>query len=269
MLRSYRLRAKLSWSIRLAALGALPLLAAGLGGCPDTPTEPQPDAAPDVVVVPATGAWRDVATSLPSALLAVSGTSRSDVYVVGADKGAGPAVHHFDGTAWTPLATGQRGDLWWVNALPGGPVFMAGASGMVLRYQAGKFERMPTPGLAKQTIFGVHALAANDVYAVGGASGRDGFIWHFDGTSFKEERLPDDLPRTDKGESPGLFKVWGEGDDVWAVGGAGTVLHKKKGGAFKVVPSGATETLFTVHGTGGKVYAVWGASNGRALEIDA
>lgn len=273
MLRSRRLRAKLSWSawsVRLAALAAVPLLATGLGGCPDTPSEPPPDATPpDVIVVPESGAWRDVATSLPSAFLAVSGTSRRDIYVVGADKGAGPAVYHFDGAAWTPLATGQRGDLWWVNALPGGPVFMAGASGMVLRYQGGKFERMPTPGLAKQTIFGVHALAANDVYAAGGASGRDGFLWHFDGTSFKEERLPDDLPRTDKGESPGLFKVWGEGDDVWAVGGAGTILHKKKGGAFKVIPSGLTETLFTVHGTGGKVYAVGGASNGRALEIDA
>lgn len=269
MLRSLRLRAKLTWSARLAALATIPLFATGLGGCPDTPSEPSPDAAPDVIVVPETGAWRDVAMGLPSALLAVSGTSRSDVFVVGADKGSGPAVYHFDGAAWTRLPTGQHGDLWWVNALPGGPVFMAGASGMVLRYQDGKFERMPTPGLAKQTIFGVHALAANDVYAAGGASGRDGFIWHFDGQSFKEERLPDDMPRTEKGESPGLFKVWGEGDDVWAVGGAGTLLHKKKGGAFKVIPTGVTETLFTVHGAGGKVYAVGGASNGRALEIDA
>ena len=79
MLRSHRLRAKLSWSIRLAALGALPLLAAGLGGCPDTPTEPPPDAAPAVVVVPATGAWRDLATCPPSALLPVPATSRTHV----------------------------------------------------------------------------------------------------------------------------------------------------------------------------------------------
>ncbi len=44
-------------------------------------------------------------------------------------------------------------------------------------------------------------------------------VWRYDGTRFTEERLPDDMPRLDKGECPGLFKVWGEGDDVWIVGG--------------------------------------------------
>ncbi len=256
----------------LPLLVGFPLIAASLAGCPSTPTpvEPQADGSvPDVILEPETRAWHDVAANLPEALLAVSGTSRKEVFVVGADKGAGPAVVRFDGTTWTSLPTGQHGDLWWVHALPGGPVFMAGASGMVLRYAEGKFTRMPTPGLAKQTVFGVHAIAANDVYAVGGASGRDGFIWHYDGTSFKEERLPDNMARLDKGECPGLFKVWGEGGDVWAVGGAGTLLHKKPGGSFQVVPTNTTDTLFTVHGTGGRVYAVGGGSNGRALQIDA
>lgn len=258
----------------LAPLALLPLMITGLAGCPDDPevvVAPPDGSTPDVIVPPvSTKAWHDVASALPEALLSVSGTSQSDVYVVGADKGAGPSVYHFDGSAWKNLPTGQHGDLWWVHALPNkGPVFMAGASGMVLRYDGTTFQRMPTPGLAKQTVYGVFALSATDVYAVGGASGRDGFIWHYDGTSFKEERLPDDMPRLDKGECPGLFKVYAEGSDVWVVGGGGTLLHKKAGGDFKVVKSGLTETLFTVHGAGGKVYAVGGASNGRALEIDA
>ncbi len=252
-------------------LAVLPLLAATLAGCPDDlPIVPPDGSVPDVIVPPVdTKAWHDVANDLPEALLSVSGTATNDVYAVGADKGSGPRVYHFDGREWKSLSTGQHGDLWWVHALPKGPVFMAGASGMVLRYDGTKFERMPTPGLAKQTVYGVHALSPTDVYAVGGASGRDGFIWHFDGTSFKEERLPDDMPRLDQGECPGLFKIWGEGGDVWAVGGGGALLHKKAGGSFKVVPSGVKETLFTLHGQGGKVYAVGGASNGRAIEIDA
>ena len=89
---------------------AVPLLATGLGGCPaDTPVEPPDASAPDVIVAPESGTWRDVATSQASAFLAVSGASRSDVYVVGADKGAGPAVYHFDGAAWTTfLAPASR-----------------------------------------------------------------------------------------------------------------------------------------------------------------
>lgn len=249
---------------------AMPVLASLLAACPDPdpPLQPRPDAGGDVVA-PATPAWRTVGSALPEALLSVSGTSSDDVYAVGADKGAGPRVYHFDGKAWSSLPTGQRGDLWWVHAIPKGPVFFAGASGMVLRYDAGKFERMPTPGLAKQTVFGVWGTKADDVYAVGGASGRDGFIWRYDGKSFKEERLPDDMPRLENGECPGLFKVWGEGEDVWVVGGAGTLLHKKGSGPFKVVPTNVKETLFTAHGAGGKVYIVGGASNGRALEVDA
>lgn len=255
----------------LLPLGVLPLLAATLAGCPDDPTvvPPIPDASPDVVPIPGKATWHDVTTELPEALLSVSGTSRDDVFVVGADKGKGPRVERFDGTTWKPLATGQHGDLWWVHALPGGPTFMAGASGMVLRYDGQKFERMPTPGLAKQTVFGVFARSATDVYAVGGASGRDGFIWHYDGKAFTEVRLPDTMPRLEKGEIPGLFKVWGEGDDLWVVGGGGTLLHKKGDGPFAVVATNMTETLFTVHGAKGKVYAVGGASNGKALEIDA
>lgn len=250
------------------------LMVTGLAGCPDITVAPLDDAGTDGPVPPPpppvdNRAWQSVGQNLPEALMSVTGTSRNDVYVVGADKGAGPAVYHYNGTAWTRLASGQHGDLWWAHALPQGPVFMAGASGMVLRYDGTTFERMPTPGLAKQTIFGVWARSAKEVYAVGSASGRDGFIWRYDGARFEQVRLPDDLPRLEGGETPGLFKVWGEGDDVWVVGAAGTLLHRKGDGPFKVVKTSTKETLFTVHGAAGKVYAVGGASNGVALEIVA
>ncbi len=140
---------------------------------------------------------------------------------------------HFDGKGWSRLQTGQRGDLWWVQALPDGLVLMAGAGAMVLRFDGQRFERMPTPGLGKQTVYGVWGKSAGDFYAVGSAAGRDGFIWHYRGGAFEKEALPLDLPRMADGEVPGFFKVWGAGDDVWVVGRgrgrsfivAGSTLH--------------------------------------------
>jgi len=50
--------------------------------------------------------WQLLASELPSALLSVSGRSAADMFAVGADKGRGPLVLHFDGKAWRSLHTG-------------------------------------------------------------------------------------------------------------------------------------------------------------------
>ncbi len=71
-------------------------------------------------------------------LLSVSGTSASDVYAVGTDPddGLGPYVVHFDGQRWTRLNTAASGDLWWIaTPMVGDSFFMAGAGGLILRYQ--------------------------------------------------------------------------------------------------------------------------------------
>ena len=69
------------------------------------------------------------------------------------------------------LATGYRGDLWWVHAFEQGPVLMAGANATILRYENGQFTRMSTPGLARHTVYGVWGARPDDVYAVGSVSG--------------------------------------------------------------------------------------------------
>lgn len=209
--------------------------------------------------------WQILASELPSALLSVTGTSASDIYAVGADKGRGPLVLHFDGKGWKELATGTTGDLWWVHAFPSGPVLMGGAGGTVLRYDGKKFERVPTPGLSKQTVYGVWGSSPEDFYAVGSAAGRDGFIWHWRAGKLVDEALPAKLPRLENGEIPGFFKAWGTGEDVWIVGSAGVVLHRRGKGAFEVTPTPTKNTLFTVHGTGTRVITVGGASNGVLL----
>jgi hypothetical protein len=210
--------------------------------------------------------WQVLSSELKSALLSVSGRSATDIYAVGSDKGQGPLVLHFDGKAWKELHTGQTGDLWWVHVFPNGPVLMGGANATVLKYDGQRFERMPTPGLGRHTVYGVWGKTPEDFYAVGSAAGRSGFVWHYHGGAFEKETLPLDLPRVSSGEIPGFFKVWGTGDDVWVVGAAGAIMHRTGTGPFIVVPSGTKDTLFTVHGTGSYLFAVGGASNGVLFE---
>ncbi len=202
--------------------------------------------------------------------MSVGGRAPDDVYAVGADKGHGPMVLHFDGKGWKSVKTGVTGDLWWVQGQPDGRVLLGGANGNVLRY-GGKthddFTRLPTPGLAKQTIYGVWGKSGDDFYAVGSAAGRDGFVWHYRDKRFEVESMPLDLPRMPGGELPGFFKVWGTGDDVWVVGSSGSFMHRRGAAPFEVVPSGTKDTIFTVHGAGDRIVAVGGAGNGVLLEM--
>jgi hypothetical protein len=240
-------------------------LAAALGGAaPLLACRDNPPPAPEPVVV--AREWELVASNLPEALLSVTGRSSSDVYAVGSDKGHGPLVLHFDGQGWKQLHTGQTGDLWWAQAMPNGVVLMAGASATVLRYDGQRFERLPTPGLGRHIVYGLWGKDGDDFYAVGSAGGRNGFIWHYVHGSFVTEALPSNLPRVVEGQLPGFFKVWGEAADVWVVGAAGTILHRKGASPFVIVPSGTKETLFTIHGDRGHLFTVGGSSNGVLLE---
>lgn len=233
-------------------LAALPL---AFAACPDPDPEPAPQ-----------GEWSVVSQGLPGALLSVAGTSATDVWAVGADKGQGPTVLHFDGAAWTAVPTGTRGTLWWAHAFAGGPVFFGGANSTVLRYEGGTFTRLPTPGVAHHTVFGLWGTSPTDLYAVGSVSGRNGFIWHWDGTAMSEVALPSDLPTT-AGDIPGLFKVWGDGKGhVWVVGGRGVVLRSTDGGAFERIPTSTEATLFTVAGNGDEAVIVGGGVEGVLLE---
>jgi hypothetical protein len=74
------------------------------------------------------------------------------------------------------------------------------------------------------------------------------------------------VPRVADGQTPGFFKVWGEGEDVWVVGAGGTILHRHGATPFALVKSGTTETLFTVSGDKTHLLVVGGGSNGVLLE---
>lgn len=239
-------------SLSATSLGSLSLLG---GACGD-PKSPEP-----------AGSWQIVVESESAALMAVHGTSERDVWAVGADDGSGPLVLSWDGRDWERHDSGLSGDLWWVQALDDGSVLMAGSDAHVVKYEEGEFDRLPSPGLGKHIVFGLWASRADDIYAVGSAAGRNGFIWHYDGEQWTQLALPPDIPQDDYRDIPALFKVWGRsGDDVWVVGGQGVVLHGNAADGFSLVESDTRATLFTVHGSDTQTVIVGGGGTGTLLQ---
>ncbi|MEN0063132.1 MAG: vanadium-dependent haloperoxidase [Myxococcota bacterium] len=201
-----------------------------------------------------------------AALMGVAGAD-GDVWAVGAQSeiNAEPLVLTGRDGNLEPISTGQLQDLWWVHAWASDDVMLAGNGSTVLHWQGDGFTRMDTPGFGLQTIFGLWGPSSSDVWAVGGFAGRAAFVWRYDGTAWTEVDLPDDIPTTPAGELPSLFKVWGRSaNDVWIVGGLGTVLHWN-GEVLSVVPSGTTADLFTVTGNDDEVVAVGGGGQGVVI----
>ncbi|TVR04298.1 MAG: hypothetical protein EA398_02605 [Deltaproteobacteria bacterium] len=195
----------------------------------------------------------------PAALLSVSGTADDDVWVVGAAVDGEATVLHWDGVGWGAVSTGFEGDLWWVHALPGGTVYMAGESAVVLRLRDGVVERIPTPGLGRHTLFGLFARGEGDVFVTGGIGARGGVVWHWDGVQWRDLPLPLDAPTLPHGDTAAVLKPWGDADGTMRfVGGRGAVYGLDGDGALELLGRAGEGTLFTVAGTpdGGDVLAV-------------
>lgn len=210
--------------------------------------------------------WQIVDRGLPSGLLSVWGTSERDVYVVGSDAGdgLGPAVLHFDGAAWSRLPTGQTTNLWWVFGFAGGPVYMGGEGGVILRYQSGVFTKMTTPGL--NTVFGIWGASPDDVWAVGGANGgaNGAFAWRLQGDAWVDAPgFPAELAATDT-----IWKMFGRSaTDAWMIGTNGKAV-RWDGEQLTLASTGLAESLFTVHADRDRFVAVGGFGTGAILEND-
>jgi hypothetical protein len=222
---------------------------------------------PESGVVEEAPSWSVVAADLDEALLSVGGSAADDVWVVGADRGKGPAALHWDGRAWQRHVTGTRGDLWWVHGFLDGTALFGGSAGTLIRWNGESFETMNAPSLARQTVFGIWGRDPSDVYAVGSGSGRDGFIWHFDGKQWSNIALPAEVSLDEHGEVPGLFKVWGNSENVYAVGAHGLLLRGDRERGFEVVATGQETPLYTVFGDDSEVFSVGGDLSGVILAL--
>lgn len=214
----------------------------------------------------AAASWRVIHQDLRPALMSVWGSSASDVYAVGGDPDdTGPAVLHWDGSRWTALQTADTGDLWWVFGFAGGPVYMGGKNGRILRYEGGTFTPMTTP--ANGTVFGIWGASPTDVWAVGGAEGgaSGAFAWRLSGDTWTEAPgFPAAVT-----ENAVLWKVAGTAaDDVVMVGTGGTAVTWD-GDGFTTEDLGVGESLFTVAAQGDRVVAAGGFATGLVMERTA
>jgi hypothetical protein len=198
-----------------------------------------------------------------SGLLSVWGSSSSDVWIVGADDGAGPVVLHWDGGAWSRVETGTSGDLWWVWGDGAGTVFFSGTGGRVVVHDVagGTFEEVAVADPAI-TLFGIWGTSADDVYTVGGdvTGNVDGAIHYWDGAAWS---LVGTAPAVDT-QKRMAFKVWGRSsDEVYVVGTNALVMEGSAAGFTTVDPSPlyVTTPITTVAGDADSVYAVGGYGN--------
>jgi hypothetical protein len=106
-------------------------------------------------------------------LAAIHGTSEDDIWTVG----AGGSALHFDGTTWTPSATGVLVALHDVYALAEDDVWAVGEGGTVIRFDGAAWERIAVP--TTELLTSVAATSASDVW-VGG----DEVLWHWDGAAW-------------------------------------------------------------------------------------
>jgi len=211
--------------------------------------------------------WQIVHEGLPGALLSVWGTSATDVWAVGGDArdGTGPTVLHYDGSAWERVETGRdSGTLWWVFGFEGGPIYMGGEGGVILRYEDGSFTETTTPGTG--TVFGIWGSSPTDLWAVGGGSdAMGGFAWRLDGGDewVAEPTVPADVPTR-----AAIWKVFGRSaDDAWLVGSNGVSLYWD-GSELSEGETGVGSSLFTVHANGSRYVAVGGLATGIIVEND-
>ena len=76
----------------------------------------------------------------PKAFASVWGSSESDVFAVGAGD-----IHHYDGTAWTPMTVPTSATLARVWGRGADDVFAVGAGATALRYHAGIWKTLTSP----------------------------------------------------------------------------------------------------------------------------
>ncbi len=262
---------------RAVTCASMTAIAAMALACPG-PTPPDPGG-PDLYRVAVSGAPG-------GALLGVWGDPVGQrAFVAGGYVGVDPAMvsdgavgrlveYTGPGTFVTRCTTDHV--LWWVHGVTDGgavTVYASGEGGRVIRYRDGRCETLDLglalPGGAP-TLWGIDALAPNDVWFVGGSAeptGPHGVVLRYDGTTFRQVT---DLPPEAAGQN--LYKLarWDAG--LVVVGAGATVLQTNSTGgldrvAVPVSPTGDNR-LFTVSCQGSQCWAVGGSGAGIVLSGD-
>lgn len=148
------------------------------------------------------GSWSVMRRGYPTE--AVWGSSSSDVFAVG-DYGS---ILHYNGTTWSPMASGTEEHLSGIWGSAANDVFAVGDYGTILHYNGTAWSLMDSADAGGDRT-GIWGSAANDVFAVN----ENGTILHYDGTAWS-------LMYTGTDEQ--FWGIWGSApNDVFAVGNKG------------------------------------------------
>jgi hypothetical protein len=169
-----------------------------------------------------------------SELHSVSGASANDVWAVGhSHNGSLPSrtmIQHWNGSQWnvvpSPSPADQLNELRGVAALSAFDAWAVGYSSdsqsasnidtLILHWDGAQWREVPSPnftGVANQ-LFGISAISANDIWAVGAAGGY-AIAMHWNGSAWSFVAVAQDAGLS----SEVLAAVSGSAaNDVWAVG---------------------------------------------------
>ncbi len=233
------------------AMTALALLACQ--GPPDTHTRPNFD-------------WTPILTELDQSLLAACGNDSLRVVVGSTAAGDAFVIEQPTSQAdtWSApaLPSGAR-RLWWCAVADSGEIVAVGEEQTILRRAPNGTWSSENVGDTDATRFYGVWNRGDDWFAVGGSPflpDQGGVILRSNGGAWLPEPIPSD--------SATLFKVWGQGDALWAVGHSGTILREDDGQwEREVVPT--DEPLIGIWGSSAEsAYAVGGANRGVVMHYD-
>jgi hypothetical protein len=173
-------------------------------------------------------AWTVVQRNIPR-VDAVWGTSASDVWFAG----PGGAMHHWDGTTFSPVASGTTKDITDLSGLSPTRAWAVGSSGLILSWDGARWSEVPTGmsiGLSSALAF-----SASETWAAGG----NGAFARWNGAAWSTASLGQDVT---------VMGLWGSSPSaVWSVGPGGEIRFFN-GVTQQLKASPTTQFLRDVHG---------------------
>lgn len=191
--------------------------------------------------------------SADGAVSGVWGASGEAVYAVGGTPQQA-TVRRFDGSSWTKMDVPQIPLLVWAYGFGPNDVYAVGESGAMAHYDGTSWTPIDTG--TSEDLWGIFGFSDSELWIVGGAVDRgDPVLMKYDGTNFTSVEVRGDLNPTG---ARALFKVWGIGSTLFAVGGRGLILQYD-GSDWSRVSAGAEAADDFV--------ALWGTAENNILAV--
>ncbi len=251
--------------VRCAALALISTLLFSLGCPPQPPADNTNDNSGGDATTPAAWALAFDASET-GALSSVWGSSASNVFAVGGSPGAGE-IYHYDGSSWNEMEMPAGVSLLvWVYGFGPNEVFAVGEDGSAVRYDGAAWTKLETG--TTEDLWGIWGATPSEMWVVGGSVGDgDPALLRFNASD--NSFTPVAVPANDR-SATSLFKVWGIGSKVFAVGERGLIIEYD-GSSWAQVPTGANadEDFVSLWGTSeDHIVAVGGRSSARLSVYD-